>query len=128
MSPTHPVVAGPALVGSVGCRVDATVAAWRDGDPATLDWSRLLLDAHEEGYAAVGPAIDASRGEKSRFGPWSPGGGRNPRFDEPLLLPSLLDGLVAQSHKGLPSFSGPDSLFEGRAVVRLRRRSGRPSG
>ena len=92
------------------------------------DWSRLLLDAHEEGYAAVGPAIDASRGERGRFGPWAPGGGRNPRFGEPLLLPSLLDDLEPQSRDGLPSFSGSDSLFEGRAVVRLRRRSGRPSG
>lgn len=92
------------------------------------DWSRLLLDAHEEGYAAVGPSIEAARAERSRFAPWAPGGGRNPRFSEPLLLPSLIEGLVAQSHEGLPSFIGSDSLFEGRAVVRLRRRSGRPSG
>ena len=92
------------------------------------DWSRLLLDAHEEGYAAVGPAIDAARGERSRFAPWAPGGGRNPRFGEPLLFPSLLDGVEPQDRDGLPSFSGSDSLFEGRAVVRLRRRSGRPSG
>ena len=92
------------------------------------DWSRLLLDAHEEGYAAVGPAIDASRGERGRFGPWAPGGGRNPRFAERLLLPSLLEGLEPQTQDGLPSFSGSESLFEGRAVVRLRRRSDRPSG
>jgi hypothetical protein len=92
------------------------------------EWSRLLLDAHEEGYAAVGPAIEASRGEKGRLGPWAPGGGRNPRFPEPLLLPSLLDGVEPQTRDGLPSFSGADSLFEGRAVVRLPRRFGRPSG
>jgi hypothetical protein len=92
------------------------------------DWSGLLLDAHEEGYAAVGPAIDASRGERGRFALWAPGGGRNPRFGETLLLPSLLDGLEPENKDGLPSFSGSDSLFEGRAVVRLRRRSGRPSG
>ncbi len=92
------------------------------------DWSRVLLDAHEEGYAAVGPALEVSRGERRRFAPWAPGGGRNPRFSEPLLLPSLLIGFEAQTHDGLPSFSGADVLFEGRAVVRLRPRSDRPSG
>ena len=56
------------------------------------DWSRLLLDAHEEGYAAVGGAVEPeSRSERKRLGAWSPGGGRNPRFDHPLLFPSLLD-------------------------------------
>jgi len=94
------------------------------------DWSRLLLDAHAEGYAAVGGAIELEgglgvRSERRRLAPWAPGGGRNPRFDQPLLLPSLLDGLEPETHEGLPAFSGSDSLFEGRAVVRLRRRSGR---
>jgi hypothetical protein len=93
------------------------------------DWSRLVLDAHEEGYAAVGGAIEVEgRAERRRFAPWAPGGGRNPRFEHPLLLPSLLAGLEPKTHEGLPSFSGADGLFEGRAVVRLRRRSGRPSG
>jgi len=93
------------------------------------DWSRRLLDAHEEGYAAVGGAIDAeSRTDRKRLAPWAPGGGRNPRFSHPLLLPSLLDGLEPKSHEGLPSHAGSDALFEGRAVVRLRSRSGRPSG
>ncbi|MBA3400589.1 MAG: hypothetical protein H0U05_01235 [Actinobacteria bacterium] len=92
------------------------------------DWSRLLLNAHQEGYAAVGPAVEVSRAERRQFAPWTPGGGRNPRFPEPLLLPSLLVGFEPQTHEGLPSFAGADALFEGRAVVRLRRRSGRPSG
>ncbi len=92
------------------------------------DWSRLLLDAHQEGFAAVGPALEVSRSERRRFAPWAPGGGRNPRFSEPLLLPSVLAGLEPDSHEGLPSFSGADALFEGRAVVRLRQRSGRPTG
>ena len=92
------------------------------------DWSRLMLDAHEEGYAAVGGAIQAeSRADRRRLAPWAPGGGRNPRFDQPLLFPSLLDGLRPESHEGLPSYAGSDSLFEGRAVLRLRSRSGRPS-
>jgi len=93
------------------------------------DWSRLLLDAHEEGYAVVGGAIEvAARGDRGRFAAWAPGGGRNPRFSQALLLPSLLDELEPGTHEGLPAFSAEDGLFEGRAVVRLRRRSGRPSG
>jgi len=93
------------------------------------DWSRLILDAHEEGYAVVGAALAAeSRGDRRRLASWAPGGGRNPRFGHPLLLPSLLDGLEPESHEGLPSYAGSDSLFEGRAVVRLRSRSGRPNG
>ena len=92
------------------------------------DWSRLLLDAHAEGYAAVAGAVEAeSRGDRRRLAPWAPGGGRNPRFGEPLLLPSLLDGLEPESYEGLPAYAGSDALFEGRAVVRLRSRSGRPS-
>lgn len=93
------------------------------------DWSRLLLDAHEEGYAAVGGAVEAgSRTDRKRLQPWAPGGGRNPRFDRPLLFPSMLDALEPGEHEGLPAFSGGDSLYEGRAVVRLPSRSGRPRG
>jgi hypothetical protein len=93
------------------------------------DWSRLLLDAHAEGWAAVGGAVaPEGRSERRRLASWAPGGGRNPRFAEPLLFPSLLEGLEPSSHLELPAFSGDDELFEGRAVVRLRPRSGRPSG
>jgi hypothetical protein len=93
------------------------------------DWSRLLLDAHAEGYAAVGGAIDAeSRSDRRRFAPWAAGGGRNPRFEKPLLLPSLLNGIEPDSHQDLPAYVGGDALFEGRAVVRLRSRSGRQTG
>jgi hypothetical protein len=87
------------------------------------DWSRLVLDAHAEGFAAVGGALEVeARGERRRFAPWAPGGGRNPRFGHPLLLPSLLDGLEPTTHLDLPAFAGDDALFEGRAVVGLRRR------
>jgi hypothetical protein len=91
-------------------------------------WSRLLLDAHAEGYPAVGPAVSPeSRANRRELAAWAPGGGRNPRFGEPLLLPSLLVGIEPLVHAGLPAYAGPDRLFEGRAVVRLRSRSGRPS-
>jgi hypothetical protein len=97
------------------------------------DWSRLLLNAHAEGWPAVGGAVEAEgglfgRGDRRHFAPWAAGGGRNPRLAHPLLFPSLLEGLAPEIHEGLPAYSGPDALFEGRAVVRLRRRSGRPSG
>ena len=92
------------------------------------DWSRLLLDAHEEGYGAVGGAIEAeSRADRRRYAAWAPGGGRNPRFGEPLLLPSLLTGSEPETYEGLPAYAGSDALFDGRAVVRLRSRSGRRS-
>ena len=107
----------------------AAVAHLVPGALPAPDWSRRLLDAHEEGYAAVGGAIDAeSRTDRRRLRVWAPGGGRNPRFEHPLLLPSLLDGRDPDWYEGLPAFSGSDSLYDGRAVVRLRSRSGRPRG
>jgi len=90
------------------------------------DWSRRLLDAHEEGYAAVGGAVEAeSRGARKKLLAWAPGGGRSPRFEQPLLFPSLLDGLEPEWYQGLPAFSGGDALYDGRAVVRLPSRSDR---
>jgi hypothetical protein len=93
------------------------------------DWSRLVLDAHAEGWDAVGPALVPSGGPLERrradraLRRWAPGG-RNPRLDAPLLLPSLVAGLDAGEHDGLPAYAG-GGLFEGRAVVRLPTRSGR---
>jgi hypothetical protein len=99
--------------------------------PETLpapDWSKLLLDAHQEGWVAVGGSVlPEARTARRHFAAWAPGGGRNPRFGEPLLFPSLLDGLVPTRHEEIPAYEGENGLFEGRAVVRLRRRSGRPS-
>jgi hypothetical protein len=100
--------------------------------PGTIpapDWSRILLDAHEEGYGVVGAAIEAeARADRRALAAWEPGGGRNPRFPEPLLLPSLLDDVEPGTHLGLPAASPADGLFEGRAVVRLRSRSDRRIG
>ena len=106
----------------------AYLVAGAEPDPA---WSRLLLDAHAEGYAAVGGAVSVEGGLRARrargeLAAWAPGGGRNPRFSAPLLFPSLLEGLEPATHLSLPAYSGTDVLFEGRAVVRLRPRSGRP--
>ncbi len=89
------------------------------------EWSRLLLDAHAEGWGAVGTAL-VSEGRDRDLDPWRGGGGRNPRFGRPLLLPSLLDGVEPSEHLGLPAYDGADGLFDGRVVVTLPRRSGRP--
>ena len=95
------------------------------------DWSRHLLDAHAEGWAAVGPRLVAEGGllEKrrlaKRLASWS-GPGRNPRLGAPLLLPSLLAGREPGEHDGLPAWDGEDAIYDGRAVVRLRPRRDRP--
>jgi len=101
------------------------------GAQPAADWAQLLLDAHAEGWGAVGPALIASgrglarRRDARRLAAWAPGG-RNPRFAGPLLLPSLVTGLAPTEAERLPAFPmGDDALFEGRAVVRLPTRSGR---
>ncbi len=89
------------------------------------DWSRRVLDAHAEGFAAVGGSIE-TRDRALRA--WAPGGGRNPTFAHPLLLPSLLSGLEPGEHEGLPAYQPNDepAIFDGR--IRLRLPRGRPRG
>ncbi len=84
------------------------------------DWSRRILDAHAEGFVAVGGSIE-SRDRSLR--PWAPGGGRNPAFSHPLLLPSLLAGLAPGEHEGLPAYvpDGEPAIFDGRIRLRLPR-------
>ena len=88
------------------------------------DWSRRILDAHAEGFAAVGGSIDGGGRE---FAPWRSEGGRNPGFAHPLLLPSLLSGIPVAEHRGLPAYfperlhNGEPWLFDGRIRLRLRR-------
>ena len=112
-------------------RAAATAHLVAGAEPAP-DWSRRLLDAHAEGWPAVGSAVVPTGGPVERrrvaraLRRWAPGG-RNPRLDAPLLLPSLVDGVAPGEHRGLPAYDG-DGLFEGRAVVRLPTRSGRRPG
>ena len=84
------------------------------------DWSRRVLDAHAEGFAAVGGSIE-TRDRSLRA--WAPGGGRNPAFGHPLLLPSLLAGLEPGEHEGLPAYepNGEPAIFDGRIRLRLPR-------
>ena len=104
------------------------------------DWSRRLLDAHAEGYAAVGGSVEPSGGPLARrraaaaLAPWRPGGGRNPSFAHPLLLPSLVRGLEPSwlpDVEGLPALRPPEQepwLYDARVLVRARPRSGRRPG
>jgi hypothetical protein len=89
------------------------------------DWSRRILDAHAEGFVAVGGSIES--GDRS-LKPWAPGGGRNPAFPHALLLPSLLAGVEPAEHEGLPAYiPGTEPwIFDGRIRLRLgRARRGR---
>ena len=98
----------------------AATAYLVSGAVPIADWSRRILDAHAEGYAAVGGSIE-TRDRALR--PWAPGGGRNPAFSHPLLLPSLLGGLEPGEHEGLPAYvpDGEPALFDGRIRLRLPR-------
>jgi hypothetical protein len=87
-------------------------------------WSSLVLDAHAEGWPAVGVAIAAGSRDRE-LAPWNAEGGRNPRFPHPLLLPSLVAGLEPVEHLGLPAYDGADALFDGRVAIRLPQRSDR---
>jgi hypothetical protein len=84
------------------------------------DWSRRVLDAHAEGFLAVGGSIES--GDRA-LKPWAPGGGRNPSFEHPLLLPSLLHSLEPGEHEGLPAHFRHEepAVFDGRIRLRLRR-------
>ncbi len=90
------------------------------GAVPTPDWSRRILDAHAEGFAAVGGSIKSS---DRALRPWAPAGGRNPAFPHQLLLPSLLAGLRPADHLGLPSYrpDGETWLYDGRIRLELSR-------
>jgi hypothetical protein len=99
------------------------------------DWSTRVLDAHAEGFAAVGGSIDVSVGPLRRrpgsLAAWAPGPGRIPGFEHPLLCPSLVREIEpdwAEPVEGLPALRPPAGepwLYDGRIRVTARLRSGR---
>ena len=101
------------------------------------DWSRLVLDAHQEGYAVVAGSIDATRGilrrQPDELAPWAPGTGRVPGFAHPLLCPSVVRGVDLEwlpDVAGLPAARAPTEepwLYDGRICVKAPQRSGRRS-
>jgi hypothetical protein len=86
------------------------------------DWHELVRVAHEEGFAAVGGAIES---RERALRPYQPGGGRNPSFAEPLVCPSLLPPLAPNCEiAGLPAWRPEGSepwIYDGRVTARLRR-------
>ena len=108
------------------------------------DWSRRVLDAHEEGFAVVAGSIGVESRLLGRrlartLAPWRPGFGRSPGWKRPLLCPSLVAELVAEAPwadplAGLPTLDPADLgepwLCDGRIRVavapRALRRDGRP--
>jgi hypothetical protein len=98
------------------------------------DWSRRLLDAHEEGFAAVGGSIAPAGGLLRRtpaaLEPYAPGRGRIPGFEHPLLCPSVVRGVEPtwiEPIEGLPALvptADEPWLYDGRiAVTRGGRRA-----
>lgn len=94
------------------------------------DWSRRILDAHAEGFAAVGGSVDASsrllRRAPAALTPYAPGRGRIPGFEHPLACASVVRELEPEwvEIAGLPALVLPDEepwLYDGRIVLRLKR-------
>ncbi|MDX6504071.1 MAG: hypothetical protein QOE29_1196 [Gaiellaceae bacterium] len=110
------------------------VAYLAPGCAPAPDWSRRVLDAHQEGYALVGGSIAARAGLRRKapaeLAPWAPGRGRLPAFAEPLLCPSAVRGFApdwADPVAGLPAAAQPDGfdpepwLYDGRIALELKR-------
>lgn len=108
------------------------------------DWSRRILDAHQEGWAIVGGSVAVAAGPVARrrlqaeLEPWKPGGGRVPGFAHPLLCPSIARNARPQRVEelaGLPAVRPPAEeawrdpvLYDGRIAVTARPRSDRRRG
>jgi hypothetical protein len=101
----------PELVHQTREALDALEEAVSDGGEVTAflaagcrpapDWSRRVLDAHEEGYAAVAGSIAVGRtgllrGPPRELQAWKPGFGRAPGWELPLLCPSLALNAVGE--------------------------------
>jgi len=104
------------------------------------DWSRRVMDAHEEGYAVVGGSVDVRGGLLQRrpaaLEPYARGSGRIPAFPHPLVCPSVVREIEPDwvgDVEGLPALRPPPDepwLYDGRIElsVTARQRSGRPRG
>jgi hypothetical protein len=110
---------------------DATQARAHLPPEADLDpeWEERVYSAHTEGYAAVGGSIEARRPMRE-LEPYAPGGGRNPAFAHPLVLPSLLPPLEPNAEvAGLPAWQPEGEepwLYDARIRLRLQLRSRKP--
>ena len=99
-----------------------------DGAEPAAGWREHARALHEEGYAAVGGALELERGLLRRtpaeLAPYAPGGGRHPRFGHPLVCPSLLPPLEPNAEvAGLPAYRADGDepwMFDGRLVLKVR--------
>ncbi len=99
-----------------------------DGAEPAAGWHEHARALHEEGYAAVGGALDLERGllrrNRAELAPYAPGGGRHPRFGHPLVCPSLLPPLEPNAEvAGLPAYRADGAepwMFDGRLVLKAR--------
>jgi hypothetical protein len=106
------------------------VAFLADGCAPAPDWSRRVLDAHQEGYAVVAGSIDARGGplrlRPRELAPWAPGPGRVPGFPHPLLCPAIVRGVDVEWLEpvvGLPAarpLADEPWLYDGRIAMRAR--------
>ena len=116
-------------------RIDTLAEAtlhFGDATPAP-GWEELVLAAHREGYAVVGGGIDLRPRLLRRLPPalapyTAPG--RVPSFADPLICPSILEGVEVEWTEvaGLPAVLPPrdePSLYDGRIRVRPPARSQR---
>lgn len=130
--------------------VGEAIAFLAPGCLPASDWSRRVLDAHHEGYAAVAGSIEVlgsrlgRRGPARELAPWKPGFGRAPSWPRPLLCPSLLAEVADRAPwtdpvAGLPALD-PAELVEpwlcdgrirvsvpARSLTALRRADRRPA-
>jgi hypothetical protein len=114
----------------VGENEAAAIAYLGDGVAPAPDWSRRVLDAHQEGYGVVGGSVEVSGGLMRRvpkeLEPYAPGSGRVPTFPHPLVCPSVVKGLElswADPVAALPAARAPQWepwIYDGRIRVRLR--------
>jgi hypothetical protein len=113
----------------------AAVAHLGEGVAPPPDWSRRVLDAHQEGYAVVAGSVEWPSGFLRRrpraLQPYAPGPGRVPGFPYPLLCPSVVRGVEVEwteDVSGLPAIRPPTDepwVYDGRIAVRALPRSGR---
>ena len=98
---------------------DASAARVFGSEPDDA-WRAAAGELHEEGYTAVGGAIDGLK-------EYAPGGGRHPRFQHPLVCPSLMPPHEPNCEvDGLPAWrpEEPDEpyMYDGRLALRPPRR------
>jgi hypothetical protein len=105
------------------------------GVEPTPAWEERVRAAHADGYTVVAGSVEWQGGllrpRPRALAPYAPGTGRVPGFGSPLLCPSVLDDVELEplgEVAGLPAFAAPRDepwVYDGRAVLRARPRSGR---